>query len=297
MSDDDDLPIESPLLPARGFCDCSDCQVIEELSLPTIKVSIVVVAVDDRELVKSTWKSIQIKYRAELRRVKETEVSGAGSNKIYEPSWQFWKDLQLMRDKKIISKTSSNLDSLLDEKKSLPVAASSAVGSFNKSSTVGRNDNSQNQPMTGFLAPSSRMAPEQSQNPRAGSNGDSIGRSSSSDITEAIASEDETYFQSLRLHTHRVKGQRKLAMRNEINEIVMKFAYEMQPATIPFAFPPYLYFLTYPNSSQCYPMVKPELDSTIKKRKEKQRITYDGDSDSGKLFKFLRKFLDGVERL
>ncbi|KAL7292074.1 hypothetical protein TKK_0014350 [Trichogramma kaykai] len=86
------------------------------------------------ELVQSTWNSIHAKYRTELRKVKETEVSGAGANEIYEPSWEFWKDLQFVRDKTIICKTSGNLDSLLGEKKSLPVAASSTMASSNSSS-------------------------------------------------------------------------------------------------------------------------------------------------------------------
>ncbi|KAL7304377.1 hypothetical protein TKK_0003176 [Trichogramma kaykai] len=103
------------------------------------------------------------------------------------------------------------------------------------------------------------MAPEQSQ-AHAGSNGDSIRRSSSSDITGAIESVDDTYFKSLGIHTKDVQGQRKLAMRNEINDVVIKFAYEMQPATIPFAFYQHPYFFPRPSFSPFYPMVKPKPD-------------------------------------
>ncbi|KAL7297029.1 hypothetical protein TKK_0009459 [Trichogramma kaykai] len=210
---------------------------------------------------KATWKSIERRYKNEKKLVDGIEASGGSIADIYKPSWEFWDDLAFMSDPVILAIKSGNLDSHFAKIE----AETHLQSSCSTKKVESKNQNIVISPKTPSTTVTMPRPSEKSEN-------------------LVNSSEDPTYFSSLAVHTQHVSEEHKLKMRNEINNVVDKYAYHKkpQPASkythlqLPYNWP----FLPCSTSSpQYYAGVKQE--PTSPKRRSKRQISPSNSSDSG----------------
>lgn len=139
-------------------------------------------------MVQETWDSIKSKYKRETKKID----SAVADKKIYAPNWPHYENLCFLHEASLPKITSSNLDELFQP---------TAVKQFENSQTT--------------FSPSVQTMNQAAPKPEASST-NSNGRDN----------EDMAFFHSLLQHVVVVPPEFKLIMRNEINEVVMKYAYK-----------------------------------------------------------------------
>lgn len=146
------------------------------------------------DIVQSSWDALKAKYKREKKKV----VEAARIKDLYNPNWNHYSSLQFLDEAYLPQKTVSNLDSLFTDKQN-------SVETMDK-------------PTLDLIQ--SLLSP-----PKQVSSGSSRNHENHPSTRATSDNEDFIFFNSLLDHVSKVPDDKKLEMRNEIQNIIMKYAY------------------------------------------------------------------------
>lgn len=138
--------------------------------------------------------SLKAKYKREKKKVAEA----ARVKELYDPNWVHYNSLQFLDEAHLPQSTVSNLDSIFTDNPSTIEAMQKPTIDFIQS----------------LLSP-----------PKDGNSGTPKPRANHPSVRATAENEDAIFFNSLLDHVSKVPDDKKLAMRNEIQNIIVKYAY------------------------------------------------------------------------